>query len=347
MRSHRTAVLLAALAVAAQARAEAQERPRTPADSVKAAVSAPGARRSVRVQKDGTPAAPASAPAPAPTASVPAPAAPVAESPPVAAAGPAVNAAPAASAAPSASPGEWRRRLALVPLRERVVAVPGVSVSSPTAFALHRGEAFVGGAYQARTRYTDLQDGALAVGAGFGDRDRLVGLEVVATSYATVNDGGPFADGSLSAKVHRAIGPRVGVAVGVENGVHWGEIDAGTSVYGSATGLVRLRDRESAPFSSAALTVGVGNGRFRSEDDVLAGRETVNFFGAVALRVADPVVLIADWTGQDLYAAVSLRPLRRLPLVATIGAADVTGSAGDGARLIASVGYGFRIPRIP
>ncbi|HYW09715.1 MAG TPA: hypothetical protein VE913_22315 [Longimicrobium sp.] len=251
------------------------------------------------------------------------------------------------SAAPSASPDEWRRRLALVPLGERVIAVPGVSVSSPAAFALHRGEAFVAGAYQSRTRYTDLQDGALVVGAGFGDRDRLVGLEVVATSYATVNDGGPFTDGSLSAKVHRAFGTRWGVAAGVENGLHWGEIDAGTSVYGSATGLVRLRERDSAPFSSAALTVGVGNGRFRGEDDVLAGRETANVFGAVALRVADPVVLIADWTGQDLYAAVSLRPLRRLPLVATIGAADITGSAGDGARLIASVGYGFRVPRIP
>jgi hypothetical protein len=91
----------------------------------------------------------------------------------------------------------------------------------------------------------------------------------------------------------------------------------------------------------------VGNGRFRREEDVVAGRETVNVFGAVALRVAEPVSLTADWTGQDLYAAVSVRPVRRVPLVATVGVADITGSAGDGARLIVSVGYGLRIPRIP
>jgi hypothetical protein len=253
----------------------------------------------------------------------------------------------APAAIPTLSPEEWRRRLMLRNLRERVVAVPGISVSSPTAFALHRGEAFVGAAYQARTRYTDLQDGALVVGMGLGDRDRLVGVELAATSYATLNDGGPFSDGSLSAKVHRSFGHDMAVAVGVENGVRWGRTDAGVSVYGTATRLLRLREESSAPFSSVALTLGVGNGRFRSEEDVVADRETVGVFGAVGVRVAEPVSLTADWTGQDLYAGVSVRPVRRIPLVATVGVADITGSAGDGARLIVSAGYGFRIPRIP
>jgi hypothetical protein len=352
MLTTRTGFLLAVLALGMHARLPAQQRTPASAGDSTAARAAAG-RLPVQPRKDR----PTRVSAP-PSAAAPSPAAvPVSAPAPSAAPAPAPAAAPArAPSAPSAAnapapeiptltPEEWRRRLTLRNVRERVVAVPGISVSSPTGFALHGGEAFVGGAYQARTRYTDLQDGAFVVGVGLGDRDRLVGVELAATSYATLRGGGPYSDGSLSAKVHRAFGRELGVAVGVENGFRWGRTDAGVSVYGTATRLVRLRD--AATFSSAALTLGVGNGRFRREEDIVAGRETVNVFGAVALRVAEPVSLTADWTGQDLYAAVSVRPVRRVPLVATVGVADITGTAGDGARLIVSVGYGFRIPRIP
>ena len=352
MLSHRTGLLLITLVLAGHTRLQSQRQP-LPNGSDTAVARPAATQQGIRVQKhresaEVAPLPPAASP---PPATAPAPAAPSVVSgmsfTTGTSADPRVESAATPEEIPALSPEEWRSRLALLPLRERVVAVPGASVSSPTAFALHGGEAFLGGAYQARTRYTDLQDAALVMGVGLGNRDRLVAVELAATSYATVRDGGPFSDGSLSAKVHRAFGRDLGVAVGVENAVRWGRTDAGVSVYGAATRLLHLRKASSALFSSAALTLGVGNGRFRSEEDIVAGRKTANVFGAVGVRVAEPVSLTADWTGQDLYAAVSVRPVRHIPLVATVGVADITGSAGDGARLIVSAGYGFRIPRLP
>jgi hypothetical protein len=59
------------------------------------------------------------------------------------------------------------------------------------------------------------------------------------------------------------------------------------------------------------------------------------------LRVAEPVNLIAEWTGQDLNLGVSIVPFREIPLVITPALADVTNNAGDGARFVLGIGYGF------
>ena len=72
--------------------------------------------------------------------------------------------------------------------------------------------------------------------------------------------------------------------------------------------------------------------------DVLA---LANVFGSVGLRVVEPVSVIADWTGQDLTLGTSIAPFRNFPLVITPAVADVTGNAGDGARFILGVGFGY------
>jgi len=236
----------------------------------------------------------------------------------------------------------WRRQLTLRRPADRLVAVPAASLTSPTAFGVQMGEGFAGFAYQARTRYTDVDDGAAAVGVGFGDRERYAALEVSAISYSTVRGGGPLETGGLSFKLHRSFGDRLGVAVGWENAVSWGGSDAGNSPFAVATRIFQLREDPQAPFSAVAATLGVGGGRFRSEDDVVNGRGTANVFGALGVRVAEPLSLAADWNGQDLYAGVSVTPLRRVPLLVNAGFADITGSAGDGARFIVSAAVGFR-----
>ena len=246
-----------------------------------------------------------------------------------------------AQAVPLEDPRTWRSRLSLRHPAERVVAVPAASISSPTGFGAQMGEAFVGLAYQQRTRFTDIDDGAAVLAAGFGDR-RWVALEVAATSYSTLRGGGPLETGALSFKLHHAFGDATGVAVGVENAVDWGGSDADRSPYAAATHVFRLRPDAAGPFSAATATVGVGAGRFRSEDDEDADRKTANVFGALGLQVLEPVSVVADWNGQDLFAGVSVTPSRRLPLVIDAGFADITGSAGDGARFIIAAGLGFR-----
>jgi hypothetical protein len=91
-----------------------------------------------------------------------------------------------------------------------------------------------------------------------------------------------------------------------------------------------------------AATLGVGGGRFRSEDDVEDDRQTANVFGAIGVQLLEPVAVTADWNGQDLFAGVSVAPLKHVPFVVTAGLADITGSAGDGARFIVSAALGFR-----
>lgn len=222
---------------------------------------------------------------------------------------------------------------------------PAASVSIPTALGVDAGELFFGIAYQGRTRYTTEDDAAAVLGIGIGTR-RVVALEAALTTYSTLRGGGPLETGGVSLKLHRAIGGQTSVAVGVENALLWGGSDGDPSLYAVGSRMLNLRDDPSAPFSTAVATIGVGNGRFRFEEDDAADRQTVNVFGGLGLRVAGPLSLVADWTGQDLNAAASITPFPRLPLVLTAGMVDLTGSAGDGARFIVSLGYGlaFRQP---
>ena len=73
-------------------------------------------------------------------------------------------------------------------------------------------------------------------------------------------------------------------------------------------------------------------------------RGGVGPFGSFGVRVAPPVTLIAEWTGQDVLLAASVTPLRNQRLAITAGFAEVTGTAGDGARFTigGSLGYSFR-----
>jgi hypothetical protein len=221
---------------------------------------------------------------------------------------------------------------------------PAASVSVPTAFGVDAGEMFFGVAYQGRTRYTESSDAAAVVGIGLGTR-RVVAVEAALTTYSTIR-GAPLETGGVSVKVHRALPRGTSVAVGWENAIRWGGSDDDGSLYAAATKLLSLRSDAEAPFSTAVVTLGVGNGRFRFESDDAAGRQTANLFGAVGARINPQVSLVADWTGQDLNMAASITPLPRVPAVITAGLADLTGQAGDGARFILSLGYGlaFRQP---
>lgn len=221
---------------------------------------------------------------------------------------------------------------------------PAASVSVPTAYGVDAGELFVGAAYQGRTRYTEEADAAVVAGLGLGTR-RVLAMEVALTSYSTIR-GTPLETGAVSVRLHRAVGSSTSVAVGWENAIRWGGTDDDGSLYAVGTRMVPLRSDPARRFGLAVVSLGVGNGRFRLEDDDRDGNETVNLFGAVGVRVTEPLSVMADWTGQDLNLAASLIPIRRVPLVVTAGVADLTGLAGDGARFILSVGYGlsFRQP---
>ncbi|WP_331055967.1 hypothetical protein [Longimicrobium sp.] len=233
-------------------------------------------------------------------------------------------------------------RLRSLAVRDVIRPGPAGSISTPTGLGLDVGEIFVGAAFQARTRYTTKSDAGAAVGIGIGSRD-VIAAEFALTTYSTIRGAGPFETGSVSAKLHRALPYESAIAVGVENAALWGEYDTERSYFGALSHLVRRGDDPDAPLNAALLTVGVGNGRFRTEDAIRNRREGVNVFASAGVRVIEPVSLLADWTGQDLDVAASFTPIRGMPFVITPGLADVLGTAGDGARFILAVGYGMSL----
>ena len=223
-------------------------------------------------------------------------------------------------------------------------AAPGLTLGIPGGFGADWPDAFVGAGFQHRTRLEDRPDGGLVAGFGVGDARKAVGVEVAFSQFGTLNS---CCRGGVSAKLHKLLPPGdASLALGVENGATWGRMegtddatDAGTSVYLVGSRVFRLRENPAMSLGSLGVTLGIGTGRFRTEDQVLDGDETVNPFGGIALRLATPAALLVDWTGQDLVAGASLAPFRRLPVVVTPGVADLTTRP----RFVLGVGYGFSL----
>lgn len=231
------------------------------------------------------------------------------------------------------------------------LAAPAVSIGAPTGFGASFGDAFVGVGVQSRTRFAERADGGVVAGIGLGDPRRYVGLEVAASTFGTFRS---CCRGGLSLKAHRLLPGAMSVAVGWENVVGWGHLeqtstapdavpagftDGGSSVYAAIT-RVFGPGPASRSNRSITTTIGVGSGRFRREGDILSDRDGVNVFGSLGVRLAEPVSAVATWTGQDLNAGVSVVPIRRGPLVVTLGAADLTTRP----RALLGVGFGFAYP---
>jgi hypothetical protein len=120
--------------------------------------------------------------------------------------------------------------------------------------------------------------------------------------------------------------------------------DSGENLYVVGSRWFGLRSDPYAPFGLAMVSLGVGTGRFQLEEDFYADKGGVGVFGSIGVRVAPPMSLIAEWTGQDLMLATSVTPLRSQRIAITAGVTELTGAAGDGARFVigGSVGYDFK-----
>jgi hypothetical protein len=234
--------------------------------------------------------------------------------------------------------------------RPVIRSAPGSSSGTPTAYGAEFGDVFFDAGYQQRARYTrDLpwrqgSDGWVGLGFGLGNSRRSLGIELAFTSFSTIRSGF-FRTTSFSFKVHRALPWNLAVAYGWDDAIHSSGTDGGSSQYGVLTSYIRTRESSESPFSSVTLSVGVGNSRFLPEQAFYDGRNGVNAFGSIGVRVFSPISLLADWTGQDLMLGASIVPFARVPLFITPSFADVTGNAGDGARFVLGVGMNFNFSR--
>ncbi|MEM7063188.1 MAG: hypothetical protein AAF572_08485 [Cyanobacteria bacterium P01_B01_bin.77] len=220
-------------------------------------------------------------------------------------------------------------------------ASPAMTISNPSGFGADNRTAFIGLGYQERTRFSNEQDGGAVIGVGLGDARDNVGVQL---SYTAASFGGSrdFGDGGFNVKLHKRLADDWSVALGWEGFITTADVvDFEDSIYGSVSHIIRTRESITDPFSRVALTAGVGSGRFRTEDDVFDDRDTVGVFGSMAVRVAEPVSAIVEWTGQDLAVGMSITPFKDVPLVLLPAVRDIAG-AGDGGRFVLGAGFSFQ-----
>ena len=233
------------------------------------------------------------------------------------------------------------RDLENVKVEEGFLASPALSIYIPTGFGADNNTGFIGATFQERTRYSNVSDGGAVIGVGLGDAQKAVGVEL---SYTAASFGGSrdFGGGGFNAKVHRQIGDGLAVAAGWNGFANLGgRNDFENSIYGVVSKVFRTRDDINSLFSRVAVTAGVGNGQFRTEDAVAKDEGGIGVFGNVAVRVAQPVSLIAEWSGQDLGVGLSVAPFKNIPLVITPAVRDIVG-AGDGPRFVLGTGLAFK-----
>ena len=228
--------------------------------------------------------------------------------------------------------------LVLPEIEEDFGASPALSIYIPVGFGADNNTVFLTGSYQASVREDDGSVGAGGIGIGLGDAKDGVGFEL---SYALETTDDEFGEGGFNAKLHRRFSDDFAGALGWNGFVNIGRNDFEQSKYGVLTKIFRTQDSINDAFSRVAVTVGVGDGQFRSNGAVDAGDNNINVFGNVAVRIARPVSFIAEWTGQDLGLGLSIAPFRSFPLVITPAVRDVAG-AGDGARFVLGTGVAFR-----
>ena len=223
-----------------------------------------------------------------------------------------------------------------IPSRNYYRIAPSITIINPSGYGASWGSAGIGIGLQERVRFRDEADGVIGLGFGLGNPSKNVGLQV---GVSLVDVDSPFRDGAINFKLHRRLPEDIGIAVGTQGAVTWGDTDGGSSVYGVLTKRFALKQDRTKPFSELYTTLGVGGGQFRSESDIDDGVESVGVFGSVSLKMFQPLSIITEWSGQDLTVGTSIVPFRNVPLTIVPAVTDITGTAGDGARFIFGFGY--------
>lgn len=217
---------------------------------------------------------------------------------------------------------------------------PAYAIVNPTGYGSSFGTIFfaAGGVFEGRNQ----QDGnaGLGVGVGLGDATNLLGVDI---SYTISNLEEEL--GGANVKLHRALYSDsqigVSVAVGFEDLLTTGDIERDPTTFASTSIIFRTRPNINDLFSRLAVTLGVGNGRFRRERDILQDKDTVSFFGSGAVRVTPSLSVISEWTGQDVAAGLSVAPFSDVNFYITPALRDIAGD-GDGARFSLGAGLSFK-----
>ncbi len=189
--------------------------------------------------------------------------------------------------------------------KRKPVNAPASGITTPSAFGANWGDVFVGAGYQNNLPVAIAPPGdgnstVYGAGIGLGNARDLIGLEASYTSA-----GNSIGDrGGVNLKLHKLLGDNVSVAAGWENAIRNGYTaanDPKDTYYGVITGILPVGDT-----SNFTASVGAGNGRFRTFDDLTADNNTTNIFGSLGFRLTENIALAADYNGRNFSLALPL-----------------------------------------
>jgi hypothetical protein len=223
---------------------------------------------------------------------------------------------------------------------------PGFTIANPFGFGAdgagtNFGRAFISFSYQPTTRLGDDDDAAMSIGFSTGDATKSVGVQLSYTIASFGQNNRDFGSGGFNLKLHHRFERDFSVAIGWLGFANLGDDNEfEDSLYLVGTKIFKLQEDINQPFSRIAVTGGIGNGIFRGEKEIRENDDTVNVFGSLAFRIAKPVSLITEWTGQDLAVGVSIAPFANIPFVITPAVRDIVGD-GDDPRFVLVTGFGL------
>ncbi|MEA5581665.1 hypothetical protein VB620_09970 [Nodularia harveyana UHCC-0300] len=230
-------------------------------------------------------------------------------------------------------------------------AFPGSTAGTPSGYGASAGQFYVGvGVLFPLDEDSDgYLDGSYGAGFGLGNPYKSVGLEVNVNFSSSGGDflkGGEFDVGSsgyLGLKLHKYFSDGTAMAVGWSNALKWGESSGNKdTIYGVVTKAFPLQPNNPNHKLPLTISVGIGNGGFRSLDTRETDENDVNIFGSVGLRVLPQISLVSSWTGNRLNVGSSIAPFKNLPLIINGIFTDVTSNFDTGLGFSLSAGYSFR-----
>jgi len=212
-------------------------------------------------------------------------------------------------------------------------AAPGIAFGSPVAYGADWGQLFGGlGGQTLPAGAQDSLDGSALLGLGLGDSS-VVGVELSATVISVKESFGE--DGAFNGKIHRALGNRSAIAIGVENTAGWGAAgDVDGSIYAVYTQAIDLAPNRARAPMPLVFSVGFGDERF-----VDPGRDSIGLFGSVSVHPHRQLSAIADYTGRDLNLALSIVPVRTWPVVLTAGMINMRERLGQESEFAGGIGF--------
>ena len=188
-------------------------------------------------------------------------------------------------------------------------------------------------------------DGLVGANFGLGDPVQSVGANI-GVQFLDINNFGQR--GSVNLHLHKRVSNSVALAIGWEEALRWDRSNnrsdsPGPSVYVVATKLLVNKNIQdiNRPGNRFLLTGGIGDGRFRSEADIEAGKDTLNFFGGVAVNVSRNADVFTEWTGRALNLGACFPISEKNSIYVTPVIIDIMSETSVGRRLL--LGISFRV----